>query len=244
MSSDPTRSLVCVIGGFNGPGYDHDRFIGELRQAVGQDAFPWTGRELISSPGSALHPYVLDEHADRIVEAYGDNEAGREALLAVWYCFDTFSAADRLYMKLLVRLPRACLQDLCSDQVVQRALCTIHSHQPFAGAGKIKLDASPKAGTGDSTGVATKVWSKLIVERKPGEEKITTHILMGNRGDREKVHIFSRIGESPTYEVSPTHRSPKTLPFRQATGVIVKDSQTYAYHVDENTAPNRKPSDG
>lgn len=236
----PRENYICVIAKFKEFSYHHAKFLNELRAIVGEQAFPWTRRELLLRPPSAELPYVLDEDMEQIAKKYEDcrNEKGFLSLISVTYNYDSFGAEDGLYGKIVVRVPREN-QRPERTALIRKVLFAVHNHIPFEEGQKLKIDLTIKnfPSEADIPSSIKSLWMKAIVERRG---RITQHILFGKKGDPKKVHVFRRVSEPPTYENTPAHQTPRVAPFRQIVGVVIKDGITHAYHLNpEEVRPEK-----
>ncbi len=237
--------LVCVIGKFKEFSYHHARFLDDLRSTIGEEAFPWKGRELLFQPATTDMAYFFDESMRRIAEGFQNcgNAEGLRSLMSVWYNYDTFTAEDGLYAEVLARVPEQECQTLETSEVIPKVFFVIHNHTPMQEGEKVKFDLTAKAFPDDPR-VASSIrdcWMRMNVEKRG---RITNHIFLGKKGEIKKVHIFSRPNEPATYENTPKHHPPRVLPFRKVTGVLVENGGTYSYHVNrEGTRPNKPESE-
>jgi len=236
----PGENYICVIAKFKELSYHHAKFQNELRAIVGEEAFPWTRRELLFRPPNNDLPYVLDENVQQIAKRYEDcsNDKGFLSLISVTYNYDTFGAEDGLYGKIVVRVPREN-QHPERTALIRKVLFAVHNHVPVEEGEKLKVDLTVKnlPSEVDVPSSIRSLWMKAIVERRG---RITQHILFGKKGDAKKVHVFRRTSEAPTYENTPAHHTPRVAPFRQICGVVVKDGMTHTYHLNpEEVQPSR-----
>ncbi len=239
-----SSNYLCVVGKFGQLAYHHAKFLSELRFLVGENAFPWTCREMLFQPSTTDLPYVFDVNVQAIARRYEDegNQEGFLSLINVTYNWDTFGAPDGLYGKIVILEPEESAV-VERTELVEKVFFALQNHIPLQEGEKIKLNLASKKLREDSSIPSSikSFWMKITVERKGN---ITQHILFGARDeDKEgkKVHVFCRPGESPTYENTPRHHKPKVAPFRQVSGVVVKDGITHTYHIEpEDIGPNKE----
>lgn len=235
------KDYICIIGKFGQLAYHQEKFVRELRSLVGENAFPWTDRQALFSPATSDLSYVFDEPMQAIAKQYEDcgNEDGFLSLIEITYNYDSFGASDGLYGKIVIRCDGGIAARESRD-LISGVLIVLRSHVPLEEGQKVKLVLGVKGRPDDPKVPSSlkELWMKVIVQR---QGKITQHILFGEKGDAKKVHVFCRAGESPTYENTPNHLAPTVAPFRQISGVVVKDGITHTYHLEREEPQPNKP---
>lgn len=229
---------TCIIGKFHHLACNRNKIFSEFYSILGNKIFPWLKLETMFRPETCNLEYVFDANMSDIASAYEKcgNIKGFESLICVTYNFDVFSSENGLYGKLLIQNP-FLIESEAFNTLLAKVVHVFETHIPLVEGQKIKIK-SPKINPTASLPQVKKTWTTINIEFSKGT--LTQHIMFGEKGSSRKVHIF-RKNSGTTYENTPKHLSPKTMPFVKMGGIMSKDNIVHSFNVDcEKTPPDKE----